>query len=173
MPVHVTSPRLSHVHPNPSSISLCFRGACRCGQAFSSHGPYVLSPWGWQGGRPRGLSWRGEGVGCWEFFSLPEVGLGFTTQSLSLPEAVTSQPRLNVKIAGNALKTIPSLPPPPSLIPNPFLNQLGSSLGSNEYTLSGREWWGGGLDENILGTRGGQGEWKALEVHKVNHNGED
>lgn len=57
-PVHVTRPPSSHAHPNPFSISLRFRGACRCGQASSSLGQYVL--WGLKG---VGLGFLLEGRG--------------------------------------------------------------------------------------------------------------
>lgn len=77
-----------------------------------------------------------------------------------------------MKIAWNALKTIP-LPVLTALLPSPFLNLLGSSSGSNESTLLGRERWDAGLGKTSWGPGGGQGEWKTLEVHKVNHNGDD
>lgn len=66
MPFHVTGPPPSHDHPNPFSISLRFRGACRCGQASSSHGQYVLHL-GEEEGAGLGFCWRGEGAGCLEF----------------------------------------------------------------------------------------------------------
>lgn len=143
MPVHVTNPP-SHVHLNPFSISLHFRGARRCGQAFSSHGPYVLF-WGWQGGGLRVFSWRPEGAGCWGLFDLLEMGLRYTTM---VPELTFGCYFCTAVEYENRLECFKDNSPC-----NPFLNLLGSSSGSNESTLAGREGVGQGPGQGILGTR--------------------